>query len=137
MQMADTVVVVGTDLTAEERAQVDEAAQRCSLVSEHFSDFRRAYEAMQRDMPTLVVAAKAMDGACDAFALLGALQALAVRGGELASAPVVLLGPAPDFYIHAAWGAGVECYLTRPFSTDELGVFIARVLDRPIPEQAL
>jgi RNA polymerase sigma-70 factor (ECF subfamily) len=126
IEMAGVAHVVGTDLSPEERERIEEAAHEHSLTCEHETDIWRAHSAMGQDIPALAVVAKRMDGPCDAFTLLAMLR----HGKEpdLTRVPLILLGPGDRNHAFAAWCAGVDCYLSRPFVTEELATFMGRLI---------
>jgi len=127
IEMAGVVHAVGADLSPEEREQIDNAAHEHSLTCEHETDIWRAHSAMGQDIPALAVVAKRMDGPCEAFTLLAMLRHS--KEPDLTRVPLILLGPGDRNHAFAAWCAGVDCYLARPFDTGELATFMGRLID--------
>jgi len=126
IEMAGAAYAVGVDLSEAERAGIEEAARASSLVCEHSTDVWAAHRAMGDEIPAVAVIAKRMDGPCDAFLLMAMMRN--GREPDLSGVPVIMLGPGDRQHAFAAWCAGAECYLSRPFNPEELRSFMARVL---------
>jgi len=128
IRMAGVLCVVGDDLADEERAVVEEGARLQSLQCEYHDDVWAAHEAMLAETPAAALLPKRLSGPCDTFMLLAMLKNS--RDKQLGRVPVLLLGTAEETHIRAAWHAGVDCYLTRPFGdAAELGKFLGALLE--------
>jgi RNA polymerase sigma-70 factor, ECF subfamily len=121
------LVVAGVDLSDSERAQIEEAAARAGCVCRHCDEPSDALPLLEELHPPILVLGERLDGPCNAIPLLLWLGHLNEQPDAQVTKAVVL-GRADDRSIFIAWRAGAECYLTRPFKTDELACFVSQLL---------
>lgn len=129
IEMSGTAFVVGVDVSDEELAGIERAARASGLSCERAADVWSSHRAMGDEIPAVAIIAKRMDGPCDAFLLMAMMRN--GREPDLSGVPVIMLGPGDKQHAFAAWCAGAECYLSRPFNPEELKSFMARVLAPP------
>lgn len=138
-QISSKMALVGTDLSDGELRTIRAAARAVGLDLERHQDPWQAWAALCRpgrdaNAPlSLIVLARALSRADETFTLMAMLGPTAPpSASHLRDVPVLLLGPADDNIILAAWSAGASAYLTRPPKRAELTEFIRRlVTDRP------
>ena len=108
-----------TDVT-----RVFAALQEAGLQPAQFKDYDAFASALGEEPPAIIVLDEVI-GDCGAFELMALLKGRP----ETRHLPVVMLGPARERTVHAAWHAGVDCYLSKPFQQQELATFIRRILE--------
>ena len=100
------------------------ALQEAGLVPAQFKDYD-SLERGLRDRPPAIIVLDEVVGDCGAFELLPLLKGRE----ESRHLPVLMLGPGRERTVMAAWHAGVDCYLAKPFQQQELAGFVQRIVE--------
>jgi len=100
------------------------ALQEAGLVPAQFRDYD-SLERGLRERPPAIIVLDEVVGDCGAFELLPLLKGRE----ETRHVPVLMLGPGRERTVMAAWHAGVDCYLSKPFKQQELARFVQRMVE--------